>query len=159
VIAEFFDFGERRLVRFASEDVGNADPQALDVATNALQAFECIGMPEGALPMTQAATYLACAPKSNAVIESYGRARKDAREHGDLPPPEKLLNAPTDLQERMGHGRGYKYPHNFEGNYVPEAYLPDELRGRRYYEPSDNGFEAEIRERLRYWREQREGGD
>jgi len=144
----------RRIIIFASEDVGNADPQALEVATNALQAFELIGMPEGVLPMTQAVTYLACAPKSNAVIESYGKARQDALEHGNLEVPDKLLNAPTDLHDEMGHGRGYRYPHNFSGNYVAEEYLPDQLRGRRYYEPSENGQEAEIRERLEKWREQ-----
>lgn len=149
-------FVMRRILIFASEDVGNADPQALQVATSAMQAFEFMGMPEGGLPMTQAVTYLATAPKSNAVIESYGRARKAALEHGDLSIPDKLLNAPTDLHEEMGHGRGYKYPHNFSGNYVAEEYLPDELRGDRYYEPSKNGYEAEIKERLRRWRDEQE---
>ncbi len=146
----------RRILIFASEDVGNADPQALQVATSAMQAFEFMGMPEGSLPMTQAVTYLATAPKSNAVIESYGKARKDALEHGDLEIPDQLLNAPTDLHEEMGHGRGYRYPHNFSGNYVVEDYLPDELRGRRYYEPSENGYESEIKKRLQRWRSERE---
>lgn len=143
----------RRMIIFASEDIGNADPRALDVATNALEAFEFIGMPEGVLPMTQAVTYLATAPKSNAVIASYGAARKDALEHGDLDVPEKLLNAPTDLHEDLGHGRGYNYPHNFSGNYVAEQYLPEPLRGREYYEPTDNGYESEIKERLERWRD------
>ena len=146
----------RRMLIFASEDVGNADPQALEVVTNAVKSFEFIGMPEGALPMTQAATYLACAPKSNAVIASYGKARRDAIEHGNLEVPKKLLNSPTDLHEEMGHGRGYKYPHNFDGNYVAEEYLPDELRDRRYYEPTDNGYEKEISERLERWRQEEE---
>ncbi len=143
----------RRMIIFASEDVGNADPEALQVATSALQAFKFIGMPEGVLPMTQAVTYLATAPKSNSVISSYGKARSDAVEHGNLQVPKKLLNAPTDLHDEMGHGRGYKYPHNFSGNYVAEDYLPDELQGRTYYEPSDNGYEATIKERLEAWRE------
>ncbi len=147
----------RRIIIFASEDVGNADPRALQVAVQAKEAFEFIGMPEGVLPMTQAVTYLASAPKSNAVIESYGKARKDAVEHGNLEVPDKLLNAPTDLHEELGHGRGYKYPHNFSGNYVAEEYLPEPLRGRRYYEPSDNGYEATIAERLAAWRD--EGGE
>jgi putative ATPase len=149
----------RRMVIFASEDVGNADPQALQVVTSAVDAFEMIGMPEGTLPMTQAATYLACAPKSNAVISAYGKARSDVLDHPDADVPDKLKNAPTDLHDEMGHGRGYKYPHNFEGNYVPENYMPDELRGRRYYEPSDNGEEADIRERLADWRRERQRGD
>jgi len=142
----------RRMVIFASEDVGNADPRALEVATNALQAFELIGMPEGVLPMTQAVTYLATAPKSNAVIASYGAARSDALEHANLEVPEKLLNAPTDLHEELGHGRGYNYPHNFSGHYVAEQYLPEPLRGREYYEPTENGYESEIKERLERWR-------
>jgi putative ATPase len=144
----------RRIIIFASEDVGNADPRALQVAVNAKEAFEFIGMPEGVLPMTQAVTYLASAPKSNAVIESYGKARSDALEHGNLDVPDKLLNAPTDLHEDLGHGRGYKYPHNFSGNYVSEEYLPEQLRDRRYYEPSDNGYEEEIKSRLDRWRDQ-----
>ena len=144
----------RRILIFASEDIGNADPQALQVAVNAMQSFEFVGMPEGVLPMTQAVTYLATAPKSNAVISSYGKARKDALDHGNLDVPKKLLNAPTDLHQELGHGRGYKYPHNFEGNYVAEEYLPEKLRERRYYEPSDNGYEAEIRERLEQWRDE-----
>jgi putative ATPase len=149
----------RRMVIFASEDVGNADPQALQVVTSAVDAFEMIGMPEGTLPMTQAATYLACAPKSNAVISAYGKARSDVLDHPDADVPDKLKNAPTDLHDEMGHGRGYKYPHNFEGNYVPENYMPDELRGHRYYEPSSNGAEADIRERLADWRRERQTGD
>ncbi len=144
----------RRIIIFASEDVGNADPRALQVALHAKEAFEFIGMPEGVLPMTQAVTYLASAPKSNAVIEGYGQARSDALEHGNLEVPDKLLNAPTDLHDDLGHGRGYKYPHNFSGNYVSEEYLPEQLRDRRYYEPSDNGYEQEIKSRLERWRDQ-----
>ncbi len=129
----------RRMVIFASEDIGNADPKALRVALDATESFRFIGMPEGVLPMTQAVTYLACAPKSNAALTTYGKARKDVLNHGNLPLPKKILNAPTQSLENLGHGRGYKYPHNFDGNYVPgEDYLPDELQGRTYYEPSDS---------------------
>ncbi len=128
----------RRMVIFASEDIGNADPSALRVALDATESFRFIGLPEGVLPMTQAVVYLACAPKSNTALTTYAAARKDFLHHGNLPLPKHLLNAPTALQKSLGHGRGYKYPHNFSGHYVPENYLPDELRDRRYYEPSPN---------------------
>ena len=118
----------RRLVIFASEDIGNADPMALTVVTAAHRAYEFIGMPEGVLPMTQAALYLARAPKSNEALTAYAKARGLIREHGALPVPVKLRNASTELTKQMGYGRGYKYPHDFEGNYVEgESYLPDEL--------------------------------
>jgi putative ATPase len=143
----------RRMVIFASEDIGNADPRALEVAVHALHAFELVGLPEGVLPMTQAATYLATAPKSNAVISAYGAARRDVIDHGPLPVPAKLRNAPTELMARIGYGRDYRYPHNFEGHYVPESYLPDEIEGRRYYRPGDQGEERAIAERLQSWRE------
>jgi putative ATPase len=142
----------RRMVIFASEDIGNADPHALQVAVSALQAYDLMGMPEGSLPMTQAATYLATAPKSNAVIMAYGRARKDVLAHPNLSVPKHLINASSSLGKAMGHGRGYKYPHNFDGNYVPERYLPDRIRGHVYYEPSRNGYEATIADRLEAWR-------
>lgn len=138
----------RRLVIFASEDVGNADPQALGVATSALAAYELVGMPEGALVMTQAAVYLALAPKSNRALTTYAAARKAVMEHGALPVPAKLRNASTALTRAMGHGEGYKYPHDFEGAYVAEDYLPDALIGRTFYEPCDSGFERELAARL-----------
>jgi putative ATPase len=143
----------RRMVILASEDIGNADPQALQVAVSALQAFELMGLPEGVLPMTQAALYLACAPKSNAVITAYGRARADVQARGALPVPHKLRNAPTGLMKKLGYGSGYKYPHEFEGNYVVEGYLPDELGRRVYYTPSSSGAERELGERLQRQRE------
>ena len=142
----------RRLVIFASEDIGNADPRALSVAMAATESFRFVGLPEGALPMTQAVTYLATAPKSNAVIKAYGAARKDVLATGNLPLPKKILNAPTKMMKAHGYGAGYRYPHNYDGNYVPETYLPDALLGRQYYEPSGNGFEAEIAARLMRWR-------
>jgi putative ATPase len=138
----------RRMVIFAAEDIGNADPRALAVAMSATDAFRFVGMPEGVLPMTQACIYLATAPKSNTSLTTYGRVRKDVMDQGALDVPKKLRNAPTKLMKDMGYSSGYKYPHNFEGNYVKETYLPDELAGRRYYEPSQNGYEKEIAERL-----------
>jgi putative ATPase len=137
----------RRMVIFASEDIGNADPRALGVAVDALRAFELVGLPEGTLPLTQAVTYLALAPKSNAVLTAYAAARTAVTEGGPLPVPLHLRNAPTKLMKSLGYGAGYKYPHNFEGNYVPEDYLPETLRGRRFYQPTHNGLERELSER------------
>ena len=144
----------RRMVIFASEDIGNADPRALGVATDALRAFELMGMPEGALPLTQAVLYLALAPKSNAVITAYAAARKAATELGALPVPLKLRNAPTSLMKGMGYGGGYKYPHNFEGNYLPEQYLPDALVGRTFFRPGPHGRERELWDRLEALRQE-----
>jgi putative ATPase len=139
----------RRLVIFASEDIGSADPMALVVAVNALAAFQLMGMPEGSLPLTQATTYLASAPKSNAVLTAYSEARKDVLQHGSLPVPLHLRNAPTKLMENMGYGVEYKYPHDYEGNVVAgEEYLPEKLSGRRYYVPRGLGAEASIKARL-----------
>ncbi|MFO0727016.1 MAG: replication-associated recombination protein A [Myxococcota bacterium] len=138
----------RRMVIFASEDVGNADPAAIQVAVAALSAFELVGLPEGVLPLTQAASYLACAPKSNAVIKAYGAARKDILGQGPLPVPKKLLNASTKLAEKMGHGKDYKYPHDMGGVAIGESYLPEALIGRRYYEPTANGAEKAVQEYL-----------
>ncbi|MCA9522792.1 MAG: replication-associated recombination protein A [Myxococcales bacterium] len=138
----------RRIVIFAAEDVSNADPQALGVAISALQAFQAVGLPEGVLPMAQAVTYLACAPKSNSAMMAYLRARKAVQEHGALPVPAHIRNAPTSLLKQLGYGRNYKYPHNFSGHYVRDEYLPEALRGARFYRPSANGFEAEIAGRL-----------
>lgn len=137
----------RRLVIFASEDIGNADPQALVIATSALTAFELVGLPEGVLPLTQAVTYLALAPKSNRALTSYAAARKLVRDKGALPVPARYRPGSTAIDRAMGHGQGYKYPHDFEGHYVVEDYLPDALVGERIYEPSDSGFERELAER------------
>jgi putative ATPase len=139
----------RRMVIFASEDVGNADPQALQVAVAALGAFELVGLPEGVLPMSQAAVYLALAPKSNAALTAYGNARRLVQERGPLPVPMKLRNAPTKLMRDTGYGAGYRYPHEFEGNYVPEEYLPDALRGEAVVKLSENGLEKVLGERWR----------
>lgn len=144
----------RRILIFAAEDIGNADPQALALAVAADAAFQRMGLPEGVLPLTQIVTYLATAPKSNAALVAYGRARKDVVDNGTLPVPPKLRNAPTRPMKEWGYGEGYKYPHDFEGSYVPEDYLPEELAGRRYYTPKGAGAEAAIAERLQRWRGQ-----
>ncbi|HTP53190.1 MAG TPA: replication-associated recombination protein A [Anaeromyxobacteraceae bacterium] len=148
----------RRMVIFASEDVGNADPQALQLAVAALEAVELVGLPEGVLPMSQAAIYLALAPKSNTAIASYALARKLVQEKGALPVPLKLRNAPTRLMESMGYGGGYRYPHNFDGHYVAEEYLPDEIRGERIVRLSESGREKELATRLSELREKAKPG-
>jgi putative ATPase len=138
----------RRMVIFAAEDVGNADPQALVVATAALHACELVGLPEGVLPLTQAVTYLALAPKSNRVLTTYTAARKLVRERGALPVPLKLRPSSNASSRALGAGETYKYPHDFTGAYVPEDYLPDELVGETIYTPGDAGFERELANRL-----------
>ncbi|PIX24467.1 MAG: AAA family ATPase [Deltaproteobacteria bacterium CG_4_8_14_3_um_filter_43_13] len=142
----------RRLIRFASEDVGNADPRALQVAVSAMQAYQFVGSPEGDLALAQSATYLACAPKSNALYTAYSKVKKDIQETQALPVPLHIRNAPTSLMKKLGYGKGYKYPHNFPDSYIEEDYLPENLKGRIYYKPTDNGFEAEIKKRLEKWR-------
>ena len=122
----------RRMVRFASEDVGNADPQALQVAINAMEAFHFVGLPEGKLALAQAATYLAVAPKSNALYAAYTEASKDVFDHGPLPVPLWLRNAPTGLMKEIGYGEGYIYPHDDPDGVVDQEYMPDKLAGKRY---------------------------
>jgi len=142
----------RRMVRFASEDIGNADPQALQVAVAAMQAFNFVGLPEGNLALAQAAVYLAVAPKSNALYTAYRDVQKDIQRTLSLAVPLHLRNAPTKLMKELGYGKGYKYPHDFPGHYVEENYLPEDLKGRIYYRPSNQGYEGEIRKRLDKWR-------
>ena len=139
----------RRLVIFASEDVGNADPRALQVAVNADQAFHRLGMPEGLYPIAHACLYLASCPKSNSVGKAFKGAQAAIAEHGALPVPNKLRNAVTKLMQSEGYGSGYQYAHDHPEGYVPhETYLPDELTGRRFYEPTRHGLEDSIRQRL-----------
>ncbi len=138
----------RRMVIFASEDIGNADPEALRVAIAAVDAFRLVGLPEGTLPMTQAVAYLALAPKSNSALTAYAAARRLVTEHGALPVPLDLRNAPTAREREAGHGASYKYPHDFAGNYVAAEYLPEALRGARIYTPGKEGRERELAERL-----------
>jgi putative ATPase len=142
----------RRMIRFASEDVGMADPQALQVAVSAMEAFHFIGLPEGNLALAQAAVYLATAPKSNALYTAFQGVQKDVREVENLPVPLHIRNAPTSLMEELGYGKGYQYPHDYPEHFVEEEYLPENLRGRVYYRPSEQGFEREIKKRLEYWR-------
>ncbi len=152
-------FVARRLVIFASEDVGNADPQALEVATSAYLAVERIGMPEGRIPLGQAVTFLACAPKSNASYLGINRALAAVREHGSLPVPLHLRNAPTQLMKGMGYGRDYVYPHNTPGELVAARNLPEELGQPTFYEPNREGAESDIARRLDDWRQQRSTGN
>jgi putative ATPase len=148
----------RRMVIFASEDVGNADPRALGVAVDALQAVELVGLPEGVLPMTQAAVYLAVAPKSNTALTAYAAARRLVKERGALPVPLSLRNAATKLMEGLGYGGGYRYPHDFEGHHVAAEYLPEALRGERVVTLSSSGLEAELADRLAALRARARGG-
>ncbi len=139
----------RRLVRMASEDIGNADPRGLDLALNAWSAQERLGSPEGELALAQAAVYLACAAKSNAVYTAWGEALEDARKQGSLDVPMHLRNAPTRLMKELGHGHGYRYAHDEPDAYAAgETYLPEGLAGRRYYRPSERGLEGRIGEKL-----------
>ncbi len=146
----------RRMIIFASEDVGNADPRALVVVTSADAAFRRMGMPEGMYPLAHAALYLACAPKSNAVKNAWQRAKAAVDARGALPVPKKLRNAVTKLMKDEGYGDGYKYAHDYDDGVVPgETYLPDELAGERFYEPSPRGEETRIRARLEELRKPR----
>ena len=138
----------RRLIRFASEDVGNADPQALPIAVAAMQAVHFLGMPEGNLALTQAATYLACAPKSNALYKGYQLVEEDIKRWGPLPVPLIIRNAPTPLMKDLEYGKGYKYAHDFKDGYIIQEHLPEELKGQKYYFPTGRGFEKEIKQRL-----------
>jgi putative ATPase len=134
----------RRMVIFAAEDIGNADPNALRVAITATDAVKFVGLPEGVLPMSQAVIYLAVAPKSNTSLTTYAAAKADVEEFGALPVPMHLRNASSALGKSLGFGQGYQYPHNVEGHYVVEDYLPERLRGHRYYQPSASGRERDI---------------
>jgi len=154
-------FVARRLVILASEDIGNADPRALPLAVSAAQAVQLIGMPEGRIPLAQATTYLASAPKSNASYAAIGRALEEVR--GGIVPevPLHLRNAPTGLMREEGYGAGYRYAHDDAPEGMNDRYLPDELAGRVYYEPKARGDEARIKDRIERWRKERqrrEGG-
>jgi putative ATPase len=147
----------RRLVRFASEDVGLADPQALVQCLAAKDAYDFLGSPEGELAIVQACLYLATAPKSNAAYKAQKAAWKAARDTGSLTPPANILNAPTKLMKDIGYGKDYVYDHNAEGGFSGANYWPDEMKAERFYEPTPRGFEAKIAERLAYWDGLRKG--
>lgn len=145
-------FIARRMIRFAAEDIGLADPQALVQALTAKEAYHFLGSPEGELALVQCAIYLATAPKSNALYRAYGAVRKTVAESGSLPVPLHLRNAPTDLMKKLGYGAGYRYAHDYPEALVRQAYLPEELKERRFYQPTERGFEKTIKARLEYWR-------
>ncbi|CAN2041070.1 Replication-associated recombination protein A [Candidatus Magnetomoraceae bacterium gMMP-15] len=142
----------RRMVRFASEDVGNADPSALTLSVNALNSYKFLGLPEGELALAQAAAYLATAPKSNSIYEAYNRIKDSVKNSGSLPVPLHIRNAPTRLMKNIGYGKNYKYAHDYKEGYVPQDYLPEKLKGRIYYFPTDRGYEKIIKQRLDKWR-------
>ena len=157
-LARMLDAGEdplyvaRRLVRFASEDVGNADPGALTVTLAAKDAYHFLGSPEGELALAQATVYLALAPKSNAVYVAFDAARDDVRDRPAEPVPLHIRNAPTGLMKNLGYGKGYQYAHDAPDARVVQHHLPESLRGREYYRPTDRGLEAELGRRLAEWR-------
>jgi putative ATPase len=145
----------RRLVRFASEDVGLADPQALIQCLAAKDAYDFLGSPEGELAIVQACLYLATAPKSNAAYVAQKRAWGSARETGSLMPPAHILNAPTKLMKQIGYGKDYAYDHDADEAFSGQDYWPEEMDRQSFYEPTDRGFEARVRERLDYWEQRR----
>ncbi len=141
----------RRMIRFASEDVGNAAPGALQMTLAAAEAYRTLGSPEGELALAQAAVYLATAPKSNRTYVAWQKASRDAESGGSLPVPDHLRNAPTRLMKELGYGREYKYPHDFADGFVPENYFPEAMGPRAYYRPSEAGHEKVIADRLKSW--------
>jgi putative ATPase len=147
-------FIARRMVILASEDIGNANPTALVIATNTFQAVNMIGYPEARIILSQCATYLACSPKSNAAYMAIQNAQESVRNTGDLPVPLHIRNAPTSLMKNLGYGRDYKYSHDYMENFIPQEYLPDDIQGTVFYEPGKNPREEELRKRLKaLWKE------
>jgi putative ATPase len=144
-------FIARRMIVHAAEDVGLADPQALVVAVAAAQAVELVGLPEARIPMTEAAVYIATAPKSNAVIRAISAASQDVEREEAQPVPTALRSAAVPAARRIGHGKGYEYPHDHPGAFVPQQYVPDNVKDRIYYEPTESGAEQAIRRRLSTW--------
>jgi putative ATPase len=143
----------RRMVRFASEDIGNADPHALGVALNAMEAFKFLGHPEGELALAQAAVYLATAPKSNSIYSAFGKIYEVINKTGTLPVPFHIRNAPTRLMQDLGYGKDYKYAHDYQNAVVAQEHMPDKLKGQQFYFPTGRGFEKTIKERLEKWRQ------
>ncbi len=141
----------RRMVRFATEDIGIADPGALTVALNAMASFRFLGHPEGDEALFQAAIYLATAPKSNAVYTAAKKVKATIKQTGYLPVPLHIRNAPTGLMKDMGYGKGYKYSHDYKDGYTLQEYLPDEIVNERFYSPTDRGYESVVKKRLESW--------
>lgn len=148
----------RRLIRFAVEDIGNADPQALQVTVAAKEAYHFLGSPEGELALAQAVVYLATAPKSNSIYKAFENVQKDIQQTQALPVPLHIRNPVTKLMTDLGYGKDYQYPHNFKDHFVVEDYLPDNLKGRKYYHPTEVGFEKEIKKRIEWWDRKRGEG-
>ncbi|THB80846.1 MAG: replication-associated recombination protein A [Desulfobacteraceae bacterium] len=146
----------RRMVRFATEDIGMADPGALTMALNALEAFRFLGHPEGDDAIFQAAVYLATAPKSNSVYMAHKAVKTKVQETGYQPVPLHIRNAPTGLMKSMDYGKGYKYAHDYEGGFVPQSYLPQALENNRFYHPTDRGYEQAVKQRLSGWQAQKQ---
>ena len=146
----------RRMIILASEDIGNADPRALQVAVSALQAFQMIGMPEGRITLGQAVTYLATAPKSNASYAGINAALAEVRNSGALPVPLHVRNAPTRLMKELGYGKGYQYAHDYDDGYAGQECLPEKLAGRRFYEPKGHGYEKNIVERMEWLKKRKD---
>jgi len=143
----------RRAIAMASEDIGLADPQALQLAVAAREAWHQLGAPEGYLPLAELTIYLATAPKSNSVVVALQAAREAARQTPAAPVPIHLRNAPTALMKALGYGRAYQYPHDAASGFVVQPYLPDELRDAEFYRPGSRGLEKKIAERLAWWRD------
>ncbi|MDH3829532.1 MAG: replication-associated recombination protein A, partial [Desulfobacterales bacterium] len=143
----------RRMVRFASEDIGNADPAALGITLSAMEAFKFLGHPEGELALAQAAVYLATAPKSNSIYSAFSQVNRVVKKTGSLPVPFHIRNAPTRLMKDLGYGKDYKYAHNYQDAVVAQEYLPDKLKGQHFYAPTSRGFEKTIKARLDKWRQ------
>lgn len=141
-------FIARRMIIFASEDVGNANPQAVQVAMACMQSYDFIGKAEGWIPLSQCTTYLAASPKSNASYAGYKKALDDVRKHGPLEVPLPLRNAPTKLMKNLGYAKDYKYAHNYEGNIIDQQHLPDKIKNHQYYFPTENGHEKKLKEWL-----------
>ncbi len=148
----------RRAIAMAAEDIGLADPQALQLAVAAREAFRQLGPPEGYLPLAEMTIYLATAPKSNSVVKALGAALELARETPAEPVPLHLRNAPTGLMKRLGYGAEYRYAHDYPGHYVSQAYLPGRLAGKAPYQPGTLGYEKRVAERIAHWKEIAAGG-
>ncbi len=143
----------RRMVRFAVEDIGNADPDALRMALNGMETYRFLGSPEGDLALAQTAVYLATAPKSNAIYTAYKKVQETIKQTGSLETPLHIRNAPTKLMKSIGYGRDYKYAHDYQDAIVSQEYLPEKIRGQAFYEPVDRGYERIIKKRLTQWRQ------
>ena len=149
-------FIARRMIVLSSEDIGNADPHALTLAVSAFTAVDFIGMPEAALVLSQTAIYLASCPKSNASYKAIGKAKEDVNNLPAYDVPLHLRNAPTKLMKDLNYGKEYKYAHDFDDNFAEQQYLPDELKDKIYYSPSENGKEMDFKKRLRdLWKNKR----